>query len=77
MKQGRIRTIQICLSDIPADKIIITGNKKQYVSLVIQDLYEPNNRDQDTVVSIYRTKEEQAALQPRVWIGGGIIHDNV
>ncbi|MGQ2982096.1 hypothetical protein [Flavobacterium sp.] len=73
---GRLRTMQICLSDLPQEKIITAGNGKQYISLATWDLDEPNHRDQDFVVSVTRNKEEYTAQVPRVYVGGGVIDKN-
>jgi hypothetical protein len=70
---GKLRTMQICLTDLPKDKIYTAGNGKKYISLSTYDLDEFNNRDQDFVVSVTRTKEEAAAMIPRVYVGGGVI----
>ena len=70
---SKLRTMTICLSDIPEDKIYTAGDKKQYVTLATWDLDQARQYDHDFSVSIYRSKEDQAAGIERTYIGKGMI----
>ena len=55
---GRSRTMSICLSDIPKERILKHQNGKMYLNLATYDLPEPDRFDNDFSVSIPLTKEE-------------------
>jgi len=78
MKQGRLRTMSICLSDIPKERILKHANGKLYLPLQTFDYDEPDRFDNDFSVSISMTKEEQEAKKSgipvnRIFIGNGKI----
>ena len=58
MKQGKTRTMSICLSDIPKDRILKHENRKLYLPLQTYDYDEPDKYDNDFSVSISLNKEE-------------------
>jgi hypothetical protein len=58
MKQGRKRTMSICLSDIPKDRILKHENGKLYLSVQTYDYDEPDRFDNDFSISCSKTKEE-------------------
>lgn len=72
-KQGRNRTLSICLSDIPKERILVHENGKKYLSLSTYDTEEPDKYGNDFSVSITRTKEETEAKANRIFIGNGRI----
>lgn len=81
MKQGRLRTMSICLSDIPKERILKHANGKLYLPVQTFDYDEPDRYDNDFSVSISMTKEEQEAKKngipvQRIFIGNGRIWEN-
>jgi len=77
MKTGRLRTMNICLSDLPKDKIYTAGNNKKYISITTWDYApgDPQYNDSDFSVSVTRTAQEKQDKKPLVFIGGGVIHN--
>jgi hypothetical protein len=51
-KQGKKRTMSICLTDIPKEKILIHENGKKYLMIETWDNDEPDKYDNDFSVSI-------------------------
>lgn len=83
MKQGKLRTFSICLSDIKnkaADRINKSEkNGKLYINLTSWDNDEPDQFGNDFSVSISPSKEEierkNAGEQiERIYLGNGKIH---
>ena len=58
MKQGRNRTISICVSDIPKERLLKHENGKVYMNLSTYDYEERDRFDNDFSVSMALTKEE-------------------
>lgn len=78
MSKGRSRTMSICVSDIPKDRIFKHENGKMYLSLSTYDYDEPDRFDNDFSVSISPTKEEISRRKngekvDRVFVGSGRI----
>lgn len=61
MKQGRRRSISICLSDIDKDRIIKHTNGKLYLQINTYDFDEPNQFGKDFSASHAPTKQEVEA----------------
>jgi hypothetical protein len=61
--------INLCLSDIPKDKIFTSKNGKQYLSICVTERKEPDNYGNDLTAYVNQTKEEREAKQPRQFIG--------
>ena len=81
MKQGKTRTMSICLSDIPKERILKHSNGKLYLPIQTYDHDEPDRFDNDFSVSISLTKEEIEARKNgekinRVFIGNGRIWED-
>ena len=75
---GKNRTMSICVSDIPKDKIFKHENGKMYLAVATYDLQEPDRYGNDFSVSIQLSKEEVADKKAgkevkRVFIGNGKI----
>lgn len=80
-KQGKSRTMSICVSDIPKDRILKHSNGKMYLSISTYDYDEPDQFDNDFSVSISPNKEEVEARKNgekinRIFIGNGRIWEN-
>lgn len=78
MKTGRSRTMSICVSDIPKDRILKHENGKMYLSISTYDYDEPDKYDNDFSVSISPTKQGTEARKngekiDRIFIGNGKI----
>ena len=80
-KTGKTRTMSICLSDIPKDKILKHSNGKLYLPLQTYDNDAPDKYDNDFSVSISLSKEEieakkNGATVNRVFLGNGRIWED-
>lgn len=78
MKQGKRRTMSICLTDIPKDKIVKHNNGKLYLPIETWDYDQPDQFDNDFSVSVSYSKEELERIKAgekinRVFIGNGRI----
>ena len=78
MKQGKSRTMSICLTDIPKERITKHTNGKLYLSISTWDNEQPDAYGNDFSVSITPTKEENERRKAgekvnRVFIGNGKI----
>ena len=76
MKQGKLRTMSICISDIPKDKFLKHENGKVYLSLQTWDYDKPDKYDNDFSVSVGITKEEKQRKESgedikRLFVGNG------
>ena len=81
MKTGRNRTMSICLSDIPKDRILKHENGKLYLPVSTYDYDGPDKFDNDFSVSIPLSKSQQeekknGADVKRVFIGNGRIWED-
>jgi len=79
---GKNRTMSICLSDIPKDRILKHDNGKMYLPVSTYDLNEPDRFGNDFSVSIQLSKEEIERKKAgedikRVFIGNGKIWPDV
>jgi hypothetical protein len=77
-KQGKKRTMSICLTDIPRDKILIHENGKKYLMIETWDNDEPDKYDNDFSVSVSLNKDEIERSKAgetiqRVYLGNGKI----
>jgi hypothetical protein len=78
---GRNRTMSICLSDIPKERILKHQNGKLYLNLATYDLDKPDQYDNDFSVSIPLTKEEiqrkkNGETVMRTFLGNGRIWED-
>ena len=81
-KQGKRRTMSICLTDIPKDKILIHENGKKYLMLETWDNDEPDKYDNDFSVSVALSKDEVERSKAgekilRTYLGNGRIWEPV
>lgn len=81
MKQGKKRTMSICLSDIPKEKILIHENGKKYLMLQTWDNDEPDKYDNDFSVSVCMNKDEIERSKagekiPLTYLGNGKIWEH-
>ncbi len=61
--------INLCLSDIPQDKIFTSKNGKKYLSICVTDRKEADQFGNDLTAYVNQSKEEREAKQPRKFIG--------
>lgn len=78
MKTGKSRTMSICVSEIPKERILKHENGKMYINVSTWDYDEPDQYDNDFSVSMSPTKEEIEQRKAgekinRVFIGNGRI----
>jgi len=81
MKQGRSRSLSICVSDIPKDRILKHENGKKYMNLSTWDNDEPDKFGNDFSISMSPSKDETAKRKAgenvdRVFIGNGRIWED-
>ena len=81
MKQGRRRTLSICLTDIDKDRIFKHTNGKLYLSLNTFDNDEPDQFGNDFSVSHAFTKDEIEIRKTgekvnRIFLGNGKIWED-
>ena len=57
MKTGKKRTMSLCVSDIPKERILLHANGKKYLMIETYDYDVPDKFDNDFSVSISRNKE--------------------
>lgn len=77
-KQGKSRTISICVTDIDKSRLLKHENGKVYMNLQTWDHDEPDQFGNDFSVSMARTTEELEKIKAgqqinRVFIGNGRI----
>jgi len=80
-KIGRNRTMSICLTDIPRERIISHQNGKLYINVSSYDLDEPDKYDNDFSLTMSKTKEEIEKSKagekiPLIFIGNGRIWED-
>lgn len=78
MKTGKSRSLSICVSDIPKDRIFKHENGKMYLSVSTYDYDAPDKFDNDFSISISPSKEETERRKAgekvdRIFIGSGRI----
>ena len=78
MKTGKSRTMSICVSDIPKERILKHENGKMYINVSTWDYDEPDQYDNDFSVQMSPTKQEIEKRKAgekidRVFIGNGRI----
>lgn len=76
MKKGKMRTMSICLSDLPKEKMVKPANGKIYISLTSWDNDEPDQYDNDFSITISKTKEEIAEKAETIYVGNGRIWES-
>lgn len=77
-KQGKKRTMSLCVSDIPKERILIHENGKKYLMIETWDYDAPDKYDNDFSVSLSRNKEEAERVKSgekidRIFVGSGRI----
>lgn len=78
---GKSRTMSICVSDIPKEKLLKHSNGKTYLLLQTYDYDKPDQFDNDFSVSMQLTKEEQEIKKnggdiKRTFLGNGRIWED-
>jgi hypothetical protein len=77
-KQGKKRTMSICLTDVDKSRVLVHGNGKKYLMIETWDYDEPDKYDNYFSISISRNKEEAERVKngeklDRIFIGNGRI----
>lgn len=77
-KTGKKRTVSICVSDIPKERILLHQNGKKYLMIEMWDFDEPDRYDYDFNVSISMNKEEierskSGEKVDKIYLGNGKI----
>ncbi|PWA09527.1 hypothetical protein [Flavobacterium laiguense] len=77
-KQGKKRTMSICLTDVDKSRVLVHGNGKKYLMIETWDYDVPDKFDNDFSISISRNKEEAERVKngeklDRIFIGNGRI----
>lgn len=80
-KQGKKRTMSICLTDIPKEKILIHENGKKYLMIETWDGDEIDKYGNDFSVSVSFNKDEVERSKAgetiqRVYLGNGKIWEH-
>ena len=78
---SRLRTMMICLSDVPEDRIVKHANGKEYLPVTTYDYEQTNNRDEDFSAMISYNQEENKRRKAgekvnRIYLGTGKIWKN-
>lgn len=78
---GKSRTMSICVSDIPKERLLKHDNGKVYLLIQTYDYDAPDKFDNDFSVSMQLTKEEQETKKTggevrRIFLGSGRIWDD-
>lgn len=78
---GKSRTMSICVSDIPKERLLKHENGKVYLLLQTYDYDAPDKYDNDFSVSMQLTKEEQETKKAggeikRIFLGSGKIWED-
>ena len=63
--------LNICVSDLPKDKIIKGRNGKEYINLVLDERREVSQFGETHTITLSQSKEEREAKTPKVFVGGG------
>jgi len=71
-------TLNICLSDIPEEKIKISKNGKKYVDLVVTKRKEPGSQKETHTIFCSQTAEQRKEKLDKIYCGSGteIIFEN-
>jgi hypothetical protein len=77
-KQGKKRTMSICLTDVDKSRVLVHPNGKKYLMIETWDYDAPDKFDNDFSISISRNKEEVERVKngeklDRIFIGNGRI----
>ncbi len=63
--------LNICVSDLPKDKIITGRNGKEYINLVLDERREVSQFGETHTITLSQSKEEREAKATKVFVGGG------
>lgn len=68
--------LDICLSDIPKDKIKEANNGKKYIKLIVGEMRQKDERGNDHYVKVFVPKAEQREGDKPIYIGKGKESEN-
>ena len=74
MPQPIKRTLNICLSDLPKEKMYRPANGKAYISLTLWGMPHYNHLDQNVEVQVTVSPEDVKNNVPPLVVGGGQIN---
>ena len=63
--------LNVCLSDIPKENIIMGNNGKEYVNLVLDERREVGRFGDTHSICLTQTKEMREAKEGKVYVGSG------
>ncbi|WP_417365963.1 hypothetical protein [Flavobacterium beibuense] len=77
-RKAKLRTMMICLSDVPEERIINHQNGKRYLPVTTYDYDQTNEKDEDFKAMVSLNKDENAKRKTgekvdRIYIGSGKI----
>ncbi|MDR2888168.1 MAG: hypothetical protein LBV26_09285 [Bacteroidales bacterium] len=67
-------TINLCVSDIPRNKVKQADNGKKYINLILSERREPDMYGNTHTLIVSKTKEEREASAATVYVGSGKLY---
>ena len=64
-------TIDICLSDLPKEKIKQANNGKKYIQLILSERKTEGQYGETHTLTVSKSKEEREAKAPNIYVGSG------
>lgn len=64
-------TIDICLTDLPKEKIRQANNGKKYIQLVLSERQNVGQYGETHTLAVGKTREEREAKAPTIYVGSG------
>lgn len=64
--------LDICLSDIPKDRIKEGTNGKKYVKLTLSEMRQADRWGNTHTLYVTQTKDEREAKAEKQWVGKGV-----
>lgn len=64
-------TIDICLTDLPKEKIRQANNGKKYIQLILSERQNVGRYGETHTLAVGKTREEREAKVPTIYVGSG------
>lgn len=64
-------TIDICLTDLPKEKIKRANNGKAYIQLILSERQSVGQYGETHALAVGKTREEREAKVPTIYVGSG------